>query len=129
MRKAEKACVTDKCNSVLDIIVQTILPYKLVKFLNTQLVETKYVYLNLWHILHFVWGIIFFFIWVLFFENLLLGFWVWFLVHSLWEISEFLMALNGLYHELFYEEFVDIAWDTITSLLGYAVVWLIFFIL
>jgi len=122
----KRACVTDKCNSILDKIVQTILPYKLVKFLNMQLVETKYVYLNFWHILHFVWGIIFFLIWIDFSHNFILGFWVWLLTHSVWECVEFLLALKGFYHELFFEEFVDIVWDTIASMLGYAIIWAIF---
>ena len=122
-----KARVTEQGHTILDKIVQTMLPYKLVNFLNTRFLKTKYIDLNLWSIVHLLSGIIFFFIWLLFSKNLLLGFFVWFLIHTLWEILEFLLALKGIYPALFYEEVVDIVWDTIVSLFGYVLVWVIFY--
>lgn len=40
-------------------------------------------------------------------------------------LSEFVLALKGFYHELFHEEFVDIVWDTIISMLGYIAIWMV----
>ncbi|MBU2523379.1 MAG: hypothetical protein KKE23_03770 [Nanoarchaeota archaeon] len=126
MKKPQRACVTEKCNSALDKVVQIILPYEFVHFLNRQLIKKCYIYLNIWSIIHFCLGAIFFLIWSSFFSNLPLGFFIWLLLHTIWEITEFLLALKGLYPTLFSEEFVDIIWDTIISLLGYALPWMLF---
>ena len=124
----QQACVTAKCNSVLDKIVQTILPVNLVSFLNTQLIKTSYIYLNLWSFVHVATGMLFFLIWYKYKpKKLFLGLIACLLVHTIWEIIEFMLALKGLYPALFYEEFVDIAWDTIVNLIGYALLWFIFY--
>ena len=122
----KKACVTEKCDSLLDKIVQTILPVKLVNFLNTRLIKTKYIDLNLWSFNHLASGILFFLIWYYFLpDRLILGFIINIILHAGWEIFEFVLASKGLYRELFYEYFVDIAWDTIVNIIGYVVMWLI----
>jgi len=126
MKQNRKPRVTERGNSPLDKIVQTVLPYSLVNFLNRQIVKTDYVYLNIWSAVHFCSGILFFFIWSIFSSNFFLGFFIWLAIHTLWELLEFLLAFKGLYPALFHEEFVDSIWDTIVSLAGYAMIWLLF---
>ena len=122
----KQTCVTDKCDSILDKIVQMILPFGLVDFLNTRLIKTEYVDINLWSFVHIFSGFLFFLIWARVSNRLSLGLLIWFIVHTIWEIIEFLLALKGFYPALFFEEFVDIFWDTIVSMFGYVFLWIIF---
>lgn len=122
----QQSCVTSKCDSILDKIVQTILPFRLVDFLNTRIIRNRYVDINLWSFVHIFSGAIFFILWKEYSKNYVKGFWVWLLIHCVWETIEFLLALKGLYPALFFEEYVDIFWDTVVSQLGYATLWLIF---
>ncbi|GEM_PF-1569377 len=120
---SSRPCVTSKCNTFLDRLVQFVLPPLLVNFLNTQLVCGRYVYINLWSVVHFLFGAAFFLLWVKYSNNFLIGFFIWILLHSVWEAIEFRFAYKGLYPALFFEEYIDIIWDTIASQAGYSLAW------
>jgi|SRR3989344_9605410 len=120
------ACVTQICNSLLDKIVQFFLPLKLVNFLNTVLIDTRFMLINLWSIVHLGAGILYFFIWSKFSSNFYRGLFVWLIINIAFELFEFMLGFKGLYQELFLEEIADIIWDVIIGLLGYCLVWLFF---
>ena len=44
------------------------------------------------------------------------------IVHITFEVIEFILALGG--NPLFVEEFIDIIWDVIWSLIGFGLMWL-----
>lgn len=119
------SCVTSKCNTFLDRLVQLVLPPSLVNFLNTRLARNTYIYLNLWSVVHLLFGAAFFFLRLKYSRNFLAGFLMWLLIHSVWEAIEFGLAYKGLYPALFFEEYIDIIWDTIASQAGYSLAWLL----
>ncbi len=120
------ACVTQGCNSILDKIVQFLLPLNLVNFLNTILIDARLMLINLWSIVHLAAGILFFLIWKKFSSNFYKGFFAWLAVNLAFEAFEFTLGFKGLYPELFLEEIADIVWDIVISLLGYVLVWFVY---
>ncbi len=121
-----EACVTTKCNTILDKLIQTFLPFKLVDFLNTELLRTNFIYLNFWSIIHILAGSLFFLIWSLFSKKFLTGLKIWGIINIIFEIIELLLGLKGLYPALFFEETIDIIWDIVTDLVGYIIMWLLY---
>lgn len=118
------ACVTAGCNSILDKIIQTILPLDLVNFLNIVIIGHRYMWINLWSIVHLIAGILFFFIWYKYSKNLWKGFIFWLIINLAFELTEFILGLKGLYSELFLEEISDIIWDIIFDVIGYCLIWI-----
>ncbi len=111
--------VTQTGETVLDKIVDVIIPPKIVSFLNITLYENSFMIFNYWSFVHFFSGAVFYF----FFPNMEIKrkFKLWIIINLVYEVVEFLLALGG--HPLFVEEFVDIVWDIIISLSGFLVIW------
>jgi len=111
--------VTQTGETVLDKIVDVIIPPKIVSFLNITLYENSFMIFNYWSFVHFFSGAVFYF----FFPNMEIKrkFKLWVIINLVYEVVEFLLALGG--HPLFVEEFVDIVWDIIISLSGFLVIW------
>ena len=112
-------CVTTKCNSLLDQVTQILLPESLVNFLNTQIINARFVFINLWSFVHFGSGVLAFFILTKFFKNIKQALVMWLVINIIFEIFEFSLGASGLYPGLFLEEFVDIAWDIVFSMAGF----------
>ncbi len=102
--------VSQTGGTLLDKIVDIIIPPQIVAFLNTTLIRVPYFVLNYWSFVHFFAG-------VLFFLLISRSIKVWFVLNIIFEVVEFLLALGG--NPLFVEEFVDIFWDILFSMFGF----------
>ncbi len=113
------AKVTQTGGTFLDKLVDTIIPPKVVSYLNTKIYENSFMIFNYWSFVHFFSGVIFYF----FFPKMDIKkkFKLWIIINVIYEIIEFLLALGG--HPLFVEEFVDIIWDIIISSSGFLTLW------
>lgn len=109
--------------TVLDKIVDFIIPKYIVLFLNQTLYRNFFIIINYWTFVHIASGIIFYFLkpkkydyedW----------FFVYFFLHIIFEVMEFVLALGG--NPLFVEEFIDVTWDILFGLIGYGWMWLLF---
>lgn len=106
------ARVSQTGGTLLDKIVDFIIPSSIVNFLNQSLIESPWIILNYWSFVHFFAGVGFYFL----FPN---RFWIWVIVNIVFEIAEFILALGG--NPLFVEETVDIFWDVVLSVAGFLV--------
>ena len=104
--------VSQTGGTLLDRIVDFIIPSQVVSFLNRDLFVRSWIYLNYWSFVHFFAGVGFYFV----FPGRL---WTWVIINVVFEVVEFLLALGG--NPLFVEEGVDIAWDIIWSVGGFLV--------
>ena len=96
--------------TLLDKIVDIILPPQVVGFLNTTLYRNPLIILNYWSFVHLFSG-------VLFYSLFPKKFKLWIYINIIFEILEFILALGG--NPLFVEESIDIIWDLIWSLGGF----------
>ena len=102
--------VSQTGGTLLDKIVDVIIPSKIVVFLNRSLLEWPWIIINYWSFVHLFAGVGFYFL----FPG---GFWAWVIINVIFEIVEFILALGG--NPLFVEETVDIIWDIIWSVGGF----------
>lgn len=109
--------VTQTGGTLLDNIVDFIIPPYIVLFLNQVLYRNFFLIINYWSFVHIFSGIIFYFIHPK-------GFILWLILNIVFEVIEFVLALGG--HPLFVEEFADIIWDILWGLIGFGLMYLIF---
>jgi len=105
--------VSQTGGTLLDKIVEVIIPSYVVNFLNTTLIRWPYFILNYWSFVHVFTGVSV----GLFFPN---GFWIWLAINVVFEVTEFLLALGG--NPLFVEELADSIWDVVWSMLGFVLI-------
>ena len=115
--------VTEVGGTLLDRIVDFIIPPYIVLFLNQILYRNSFFILNYWSFVHFFFGIIFYFLKPKKY-TVIKWFVVLFIGHIIFEIVEFVLALGG--NPLFVEEAIDIIWDILWSLIGFGLMYLIF---
>jgi hypothetical protein len=111
------AGVSQKGGTLLDRIVDIIIPPKIVSFLNQDIFVRSWIWVNYWSFVHFFAGVGFFFL----FPTKI---WIWVIINVVFEIVEYILALGG--NPLFVEEFMDIFWDLLFSILGFLLAQLIF---
>ena len=99
--------VSQTGGTLLDKIVDIIIPPQIVAFLNTTLFRSYFLILNYWSFVLLFSGVLFYF----FFPK---KFRLWILINIIFEIIEFTLALGG--NSLFVEETIDIIWVIIWSL-------------
>ncbi|MBU4501094.1 MAG: hypothetical protein KKA79_00765 [Nanoarchaeota archaeon] len=104
--------VSQTGGSLLDKIVDFIIPPYIVAFLNNQIYRAPFLILNYWSFVHFFAGVLFFFLQPNRFK-------LWIIINLSFEIIEFVLGLGG--NPLFVEEFVDIFWDVLLSLSGFLI--------
>ena len=97
--------------SALNKIVDAAIPPDLVAFLNQHLYTSQYLIINYWSFIHLLAGIIFY-------KYISKDFKLWIKLNIWFEIIEFLLGF-GTNHPLFVEEFIDIVWDILLSLIGF----------
>jgi len=102
--------VSQTGGSVLDTIVDTIIPPDIVAFLNTVLYKSSFILLNYWSFVHLFSGVTFYFLFPKRFTV-----WIW--INILFEITEYLLGFGG--NPLFVEETIDIMFDIVWSLGGF----------
>jgi hypothetical protein len=98
--------------TLLDKIVDFIIPPKVVGFLNIVIYEKRFIIINYWSFVHFFAGVIFYF----FFPTKFI-LWIW--INIIFEAAEYILALGG--NPLFVEELFDTIWDILLSLLGFLI--------
>ena len=108
--------VSQSGGTLLDKIVDTIIPSRVVYFLNQSLLEWPWIIINYWSFIHLFASVGFYFI----FPG---KFWTWVIINIIFEIIEFLLAFGG--NLLFVEETVDIVWDIVWSIAGFLLAQLI----
>jgi hypothetical protein len=92
--------------------VDVVIPPALVEFLGREVIINSFIWFNYWSFVHFFAGVLFYF--------LLKGnFRIWVVVNVVFEIIEFILGTTR--HPLFFEEFKDIVWDVIFSLIGFLI--------
>ena len=106
------ANVSQTGGSLLDKVVDFIIPPQLVEFLNTTLIRYSFFILNYWSFVHLFSGVIFYFLFPKKFKL-----WIW--INIIFEIVEYSLGLGG--NPLFVEEVVDILWDVVWSLGGFLI--------
>ncbi|MBT3397486.1 hypothetical protein HOA55_00585 [archaeon] len=109
--------VSQTGGTLLDKIVDAIIPPKIVAFLNQDIFVRSWIWINYWSFVHFFAGVGFFFL----FPTRI---WIWVIINVVFEITEYLLAFGG--HPLFVEEFIDIIWDLVFSIGGFLIAQLIF---
>ncbi len=102
--------VSQAGGTVLDTIVNALIPPSVVAFLNTTLYRIPFFILNYWSFVHFIAGIFFY---ALFPKK----FRLWVGLNIAFEAGEYLLGLGG--NPLFVEETVDITLDVLWSLGGF----------
>lgn len=111
--------VSQTGGTLIDKIVDFIIPPNIVAFLNTIIYKKTFIVINYWSFVHFIAGIIFY----LFFPTKFI-LWAW--INIIFELAEYVLALGG--NPLFVEELFDTFWDILLSLLGFLmaswVVWI-----
>ena len=108
--------------TLLDVIVDAIIPPDIVLFLNQTLYRNFFIIINYWSFIHIISGIIFYFIKPKKY-SIKKWFVVWLWSNIVFEIAEFILAFGG--NPLFVEEFVDIIWDILWGLIGFGVIYFI----
>ena len=91
--------VSQAGGTLLDKIVDVIIPSSIVSFLNTTLLRTPFFILNYWSFVHLFAGVIFYFLFPKKFKL-----WIW--INVVFEIIEYILGLGG--NPLFVEESIDI---------------------
>lgn len=114
--------VTELGGTLLDRIVEFIIPTPIVLFLNQILYRNFFIIINYWSFVHLGFGMIFYFLKLKKF-SIKQWFYVLLVGHIVFEFIEFILALGG--NPLFVEEFIDIVWDIIWSLIGFGFTYLI----
>jgi len=109
--------VSQTGKSLLDNIVDFIIPPNVVSFLNTSILRLPFFILNYWSFVHLFSGVLFFFI-------KRDGFRLWVIINIVFEVLEYILGLGG--NPLFVEEFVDSFWDIMFSLSGFLLMQFIF---
>lgn len=104
------AKVSQTGGTLLDRIVDIVIPARVVNFLNQSLLELPWIILNYWSFVHFFAGVGFY----LLFPTRI---WLWIIINIIFEIVEFILAFGG--NPLFVEETVDIFWDIVLSVAGF----------
>ena len=113
--------VSQSGGTLLDKIVDAIIPPHIVLFLNQVLYRSAFIIVNYWSFVHILSGILFYFLkpkkykikeWFL----------IWIAVNIGFEIVEYILALGG--NPLFVEEVIDIVWDVLWGLIGFGVIYL-----
>jgi len=104
------ARVSQTGGTLLDRIVDVIIPPKIVAFLNRSLLEWPWIVINYWSFVHLFAGAGFYFLFPM-------RLWTWVIINVIFEIVEFTLALGG--NPLFVEETVDIVWDIVWSVGGF----------
>lgn len=107
-------------NTLLDRIVDFIIPQYVVLFLNQTLYRNFFIIINYWSFVHIISGVLFYFIKPKKY-SLTEWFIIWLLVNISFEIVEYVLALGG--NPLFVEEFIDIIWDIVWGLMGFILMW------
>lgn len=114
--------VSQSGGTLLDKIVDAIIPPNIVLFLNQTLYRNTFIIINYWSFVHILSGVLFYFLkpkkykikeWFI----------IWFGVHFVFEIAEYILALGG--NPLFVEEFIDIIWDILWGLIGFGIIYLL----
>ena len=100
-------------DSLLNRLIDVIIPRPIVDFLNTIILDKSWIWLNYWSFVHLFAGIGFYFL----FPTKL---WTWVIINLVFELVEYILAFGG--HPLFVEEFVDIVWDLFWSIGGFLLV-------
>lgn len=109
--------VSQSGGTLLDKIVDFIIPSYVVLFLNQILYRNFFIIINYWSFVHFFAGITYYFIHPK-------GFLLWLIINVVFEVVEFILALSG--NPLFVEELIDIIWDILWSLIGFGLIYLVF---
>ena len=104
--------VSQAGGTLLDKIVDVIIPSSIVSFLNTTLLRTPFFILNYWSFVHLFAGVIFYFLFPKKFKL-----WIW--INVVFEIIEYILGLGG--NPLFVEESIDIFLDLVWSLGGFLI--------
>ena len=114
--------VSQQGNTLLDKIVDLIIPHHIVAFLNQTLYRNIFIIINYWSFVHIVSGILFYFIKP---KKYPINDWfiMWFWANLLFEIVEYVLALGG--NALFVEELIDIIWDILWGLIGFGIIYFI----
>ena len=114
--------VSQQGNTLLDKIVDLIIPPHIVAFLNQTLYMSSFIIINYWSFVHIISGIIFYFVKP---KKYAIKEWfiIWFWANLIFEIAEYVLAL-GTQNPLFVEEFVDITADIIFGIIGFILVWI-----
>ena len=110
-------------NTLLDKIVDFIIPRYIVLFLNQTIYRNFFIIINYWTFIHIITGIIFYFLKPKT-QSIYNWFLWWILINVIFEIIEYILALGG--NPLFVEEFIDITWDILFGLVGYLIICLLF---
>ena len=116
--------VTQSGGTLLDKIVDFIIPPYIVLFLNQTLYRNSFFILNYWSFVHFFFGVIFYFLKPKKY-TVIKWFVVLFIGHTIFEIIEYALAFSTN-NPLFVEELIDIITDIIYSLIGFGLMYLIF---
>ena len=106
------ANVSQTGGSILDKMVDVIIPPQIVGFLNTTLVRYPFFILNYWSFVHLFAGVIFYLLFPKKFK-------LWIGINIVFEIAEYTLGIGG--NPLFEEEAVDIFWDIVWSLGGFLI--------
>ena len=92
-------------------------------FLNIMIFSNSYVWLNVWSIIHLIFG--FLIMWLLFKYKVKNKF-IWFLgILVFYEVLEFMFYTYWFTAVFIVEEMVDIVWDIIIGMFGGVVAWLV----
>jgi len=102
--------VSQTGGTLLDKIVDVVIPSSVVNFLNTTLVRTPFFILNYWSFVHLFAGVLFYFLFPKKFK-------LWIIINIVFEIVEYILGWGG--NPLFVEESVDIFFDLVWSLGGF----------
>lgn len=117
------AKVTQEGFSLLDRIVEFIIPSDIVNFLNQTLYRSMFIIFNYWTFVHFIAGVIFYFLKPKKIK-IIIWFYYWIIINIVFEITEYLLGLGG--NPLFVEEVLDIIWDILWSLISFVILLFIF---
>lgn len=86
-------------------------------FLNIQIIENSYVFLNFWSIVHLCVGILLMLILSIFFKGFKRFYWL-IIILAIWEGFEYIMYGVIKSPRWIPETLVDVTWDFITAILG-----------
>ena len=100
-------------DNLLNRMTDVLIPRSVVEFLNREIFVRSWIWFNNWSFVHLGAGFVF----ALFFP---MRFWTWMIINIVFEVVEYVLAFGG--HPLFVEEFVDIVWDLIFSMVGFLIV-------
>ena len=103
--------VTPGGHTILDRLLQSLIPEKIVLFLNNEIINTTYIWINNWSFIHILSGMLWF--------KLYKGTWQkWFWISLAFEVTEFILGgYTG--SPLYVEELKDIVWDMVFNMAGF----------